>query len=118
MWFCKDQIQCDLCRSHAGITRDIHALIVSRYRIGHYTFFPGKCLFSFGVSQRPPAEGGALTWSRPSASPGALLGSYSVTTIRDSMESGGGVWGWPLEGGAGQLHSRSGRGWGAWAGGI
>lgn len=50
-----------------------------------------------------------LTSSSP-ASPGDLLGSYSVTTMRDSMGSGEGVSQWVFKAGAGQLHSRSGRG--------
>ena len=58
-----------------------------------------------------------LTYSSP-ASPGGLLGSYSVTTMMDSMGSGEGVSEWVFKGGAGQLHSRSGRGCAGCAGGA
>lgn len=50
----------------------------------------------------------STSWSP--AAPGGRLGSYSVTTMSDSMGSGEGVWEWAPDG-AGQLQSRSGRGW-------
>lgn len=53
-----------------------------------------------------------------SSSPGGLLGSYSVTTMRDSIGSGEGVSECVLKDGAGQLQSRSGRGCVGCAGGA
>lgn len=63
--------------------------------------FVGLCTFDLS---------GLHLTSSSSPGPPGLLGSYSVTTMSDSIGSGEGVSEWMFMGGAGQLHSRSGRG--------